>query len=244
MPVGQAGGAMPIRGGKARRVACCRAILADLQGAGARGCLWVFATGFAPGRLGTRKACCRPLSMRVPYPACPALRPSPLRAPKGIPMLPYRASQICQPCSTRHASLFLPPRLDIAPNHPPDRWARDTPAPPLRCVALRAPRPLFPWPAPHCPTMSSPRLFKLRRRRCSCPPLVEQFETFRWRQHRRETTHSKEKVSGCARQLNNTNAAQFFFKLKISKAKVGNFFRTCKGSICQKLPNSLRRKRL
>lgn len=170
---------------------------------------------------------------------------SPYKAPRATPCPLIAPRRSASPVFRSAPRFFLPPRQGDAPNRPPARWARDTPTPPLRCVALRAPRPQFPWPATRCPPLSSPPLFKLRRRRCGGPPLVEQFETFGWRQQRRKPTRGREKmVAGCARHLDNTNAAKFFFQLNISKAKVGHFGRTCQGSKCQKLPNSLRRKRL
>ena len=138
---------------------------------------------------------------------------SPCKAPRATPCPLIAPRRSASPVLRSAPRFFLPPRQSDAPNRPHARWARDAPAPPLHCVALRAPRPQFPWPAAHCPPLSSPPLFKLRRRRCGGPPLVEQFETFGWRQQRRKPTRGKEEREATQTRRN------FFFNSIFQKQR-------------------------
>lgn len=79
----------------------------------------------------------------------PRYASSPYKAPRATPCPLIAPRRSASPVFRSAPRFFLPPRQGDAPNRPPARWARDTPAPPLRCVALRAPRPPFPWPATH-----------------------------------------------------------------------------------------------
>lgn len=85
-------------------------------------------------------------SLIQPAPRCAS---SPYKAPRATPCPLIAPRSSASPVFRSAPRFFLPPRRGDAPNRPPARWARDTPAPPLRCVALRAPRPPFPWPATH-----------------------------------------------------------------------------------------------
>ena len=79
----------------------------------------------------------------------PRYASSPYKAPRATPCPLIAPRRSASPVFRSASRFFLPPRQGDAPNRPPARWARDTPVPPLRCVALRAPRPQFPWPATH-----------------------------------------------------------------------------------------------
>lgn len=201
----------------------------------------------APRRAGWRRA--KPAGARF-YRASlyqPARRGAdgPYKAPPERPTPLFAPRRSARPAARDTDRFLLPPSLGGALFRPHALRTPFAPAPPLRCVALRAPRPPFPWPATRASSTlscvskidrSDNKVFALTPAQLGHP----RFQTLTT-----TTSHrNKKKVAGCARHLGNTNAAQFFFQLNISKAKVGHFGRTCQGSKCQKLPNSLRRKRL
>lgn len=95
-----------------------------------------------------------PRSASSPYKAPPE-RPTPLFAPR----------RSARPAARDTDRFLLPPSLGDALIRPHALRTPFAPAPPLRCVALRAPRPQFPWPATHCPSSPSTALFKSRRQR-------------------------------------------------------------------------------